>query len=219
MRFRIERVWEVAILLCVVAASADGQTVRVLVYNTAKVQEGIVEGARREATRIFRVAGIQLEWMNCTGKGPSGDCRLQQDGPELVLHIIPKGKVSTDSVYGEAFLAGDGAGKYSDVFYDRIEGAQRDFGITPSVLLGAVAAHEIGHLMLGLGAHSWTGIMAPVWRKESFQELEMGKLFFTHEQSAQLREHSEQQASRMANRPRSVVSRKGSRVEGLDGKP
>lgn len=218
MGFRALRELTVAVatLLCV-AAQANGQAVRVLVFNSAKVPDGVVTKAGFEAVRIFRAAGIQLAWVNCTGRGESRECLVQVDGPELVLHIIPKGKVSTDSVYGEAFLAGDGAGKYADVFYDRIEDARRDFGIDPAELLGSVSAHEIGHLLLGLQAHSWAGIMAPVWRKESFQELRMGKLFFTREQSARLRQRSEDDASRMANR--SLFKRKGTSVAGTGSNP
>jgi len=205
-----------AALLCVgVGTHADGQEVRVLVYNSAKVRDGVLSKAGRETGRIFRAAGVHLTWINCTGRGTSGECAFQQQGPELILHIIPKGKASTDSVYGEAFLAEDGEGKYADVFYDRIEEARRDMDAEPSMLLGAVAAHEIGHLLLGLRAHSWTGIMAPVWKKESFQELQMGHLFFNRDQALQLRQRSEDDDSRMANR----LSRKGTNVAGANGNP
>jgi hypothetical protein len=216
MRFHTRWAGEiiVAALLCA-SARANGQEMRVLVYNTAKVSDGIVAQAGRETVRIFRAAGVQLAWVNCSGRGQSAGCVVQQQSPELVLHIIPKGKVSTDSVYGEAFLAADGAGKYADIFYDRIEGAKRDFGVSPSLLLGAVSAHEIGHLLLGLRAHSWIGVMAPVWRKESFQSLQMGQLFFTRDQAAQLRERSEENASQITNH----LSRKGTRLEGWNGNP
>ena len=216
MRFRTRCAAGIAIaaMLCA-TARIHGQEVRVLVYNSAKVPDGIVVQAGREAVRIFRAAGVQLAWMNCTGKGQSAGCVVQPQGAELILHIIPKGKVSTDSVYGEAFLAEDGEGKYADVFYDRVGQANRDFGVNVPLLLGAVSAHEIGHLLLGLRAHSWTGIMAPVWRKESFQELQMGQLFFTRGQGVQMRERSQEDASRMANHS----SRRGTRVEGLNGNP
>ncbi len=205
-----------AAMLCVFGGAwANGQVVRVLIYNSAKVPDGTLAQAGREAVRIFRGAGVPLTWTNCTGRGPSGECLVQPHGLELILHIIPRGKVSTDSVYGEAFLGGDGEGKYADVFYDRILDAQRALAVSPSLLLGAVSAHEIGHLLLGLRAHSWAGIMAPVWRKESFRDLQMGQLFFTRDQAVQLRERNEEDASRMANHS----SRKGTRVEGLNGNP
>ena len=104
----------VAALLCVVQG-ANGQDVRVLVYNSAKVPDRIVAQAGQEVVRIFREAKVQLAWVNCSGKGESVGCSISQQGPELILHIIPRGKVSTDSVYGEAFLAADGEGNYADV--------------------------------------------------------------------------------------------------------
>ena len=204
----------IAVLLCA-AVAANGQEVRVLVYNSAKVPDGIVAQAGRETVRIFRSAGVHLIWVNCSGRGLTSACAIDQLGPELVLHIIPRGKTSSDSIYGEAFLAADGEGKYADVFYDRIAGAERALGVDAFMLLGAVSAHEIGHLLLGLRAHSWMGIMAPVWRKESFRDLQMGQLFFTRDQAAQLKVRSEEDASRMANHS----SRKGTRVEGWNGNP
>jgi hypothetical protein len=197
------------------ATGANAQEVRVLVYNTAKVPNGIVAQAGREAARIFSDARIQLIWVNCSGRESSGACSVTAEGQELILHIIPKGKVSTDSVYGEAFLAADGVGKYADVFYDRIQQAQRALDVNPSVLLGAVSAHEIGHLLLGLRAHSWMGIMAPVWRKESFRDLQMGQLFFGRDQAAQLRERCQQDAGWIVN----PTSRKGTRLAGWNGNP
>ena len=77
------------------------------------------------------------------GRRLSGDA-----GPRPVcLHIVPTGKTSSDLVFGLAFLDERGVGKYSDVFLDRIEEACAESGADLSRLLGAVAAHELGHLL------------------------------------------------------------------------
>jgi hypothetical protein len=102
---------------------------------------------------------------------------------QLVLHIVKDGKTSSDSVYGEAFLGADGTGKYCDVFFGRIESDYRDAGTNVAQLLGAVAAHELGHLLLGSKSHSQVGIMTPVWRSESLRQIGMGTLLFTPQQS------------------------------------
>jgi hypothetical protein len=180
-----------AVLLCenMAAATGDhGAPVRVMVYDHARIPAQVVEGAGAEAVRIFRASGIALEWVNCSGRGAVADCQVDPDSSVFVLHITHGPRNTTDSVYGEAFLAENGRGKYADVFFDRIATANRDCRVNVVRLLGAVAAHEIGHLLLGSHAHSWIGIMAPVWERESLRQVDMGHLLFNQEQGMRMRE-------------------------------
>lgn len=176
----------------------DRPQVRVLVYVGGRVPAKVLQKADTEAIRIFHAAGISLEWVNCSGRSSSGECQVNSDRNQFVLHIIPKGRTSSDSVYGEAFLDEDGKGKYADVFFDRVEGANRDCGIDESELLGAVIAHELGHLLLGLHAHSWVGIMTPVWAKESLRQISLGDLFFTREETAHMKGRVERDDATMS---------------------
>jgi hypothetical protein len=169
-----------------VAAQTEAQ-VRVLVYAHARAPASVVDKAGIEAERIFRAAGIDLRWVSCTGHSEAVECHEGPARGQLVLHIVPTGKITSDSAYGEAFLADDGAGKYADIFFDRVAAAHREVDSDVSRLLGAVAAHEIGHLLLGLHSHSWVGIMAPMWDTKSLQQIEMGELFFTREQRLRMK--------------------------------
>jgi hypothetical protein len=178
------------VLLCLGGATAVSEAdaqVHVLVYDNARVSARVMEKAASEAGRIFRSAGVELLWINCSSRANAADCRSTASSRELVLRIVPRGKSAGESVYGDAFLAEDGTGKYADIFFDRIASAHRDFGVNESRLLGAVAAHEIGHLLLGLKAHSWLGIMAAMWESDSLRKAEMGTLLFTREQAARMR--------------------------------
>ena len=101
-------------------------------------------------------------------------------GPrQFVLHIVPTGKTSSDRSFGLAFLDDRGSGKYSDVFLDRIEEACRQSGTDLSRLLGTVAAHELGHLLLGSDADSYAGVMTAVWKERTLRYESMGFLLFT----------------------------------------
>lgn len=178
------------VLLCVSAAaqvSEASRQVRVLVFDNARISTGLLQRAGFETTRIFHSAGIELVWINCTPGADGSACRSRAQGKELMLRVVPRGKSARDTVYGDAFLAEDGSGKYADVFFDRIASTHHDFGVNESRLLGAIAAHEIGHLLLGLGAHSTTGIMSPVWADEVIQEVERGALVFTPAQAMCMR--------------------------------
>lgn len=165
------------VLLCVSAtaqAAKENAQVRVLVYDSARISASLLEQAGLETTRIFRSAGIELVWINCTERIEGSACRSMARGKELMLRVVPKGQSVGESVFGDAFLAEDGNGKYADIFFERIATAHRDSGVNESRMLGAVAAHEIGHLLLGLGSHSRSGIMSPVWTNDLIQKAERG---------------------------------------------
>jgi hypothetical protein len=165
-----------------------GQEIRVLVNNSAGVSVVILNQAKVEASRIFRAAGIEIDWVDCPREALEDDaCRRVPGSNDFVLHIVAKGRTSSDLVFGLSFLGEDGAGKYSDIFYDRVEQAHRELGADVPKLVGTVAAHELGHLLLGLHAHSYAGIMAAVWREEALRNLGMGSLHFSGDQAARMR--------------------------------
>jgi hypothetical protein len=101
-----------------------------------------------------------------------------------VVHIVRTGRVNSDSVFGVAFLGADGRGKYCDVFFGGVEKLHNSVGMSTARLLGAVTAHELGHLLLGSHAHSPIGIMMPRWEDQSLRRIGMGTLLFTSEQAS-----------------------------------
>jgi hypothetical protein len=85
------------------------------------------------------------------------------------------------------------------VFYERVEGlaqreTQREFaalevsrGImappaTVGQILGEVIAHEIGHILLNLAAHTQTGIMRGYWDLHDLSDIAQDCLGFTKQQ-------------------------------------
>ena len=204
MKFTLRWFWGMAsvVLLCAIAAAetgANSSQVRVLVYRTVPVPGAILERARIEALRIFHAAGIQLLWVNCSYEIPNPACRVEATGTVLYLHIVAGTRSSNDMVYGEAFVAEDGGGNLADLFFDRIKNAERTFGIDPGRLLGTVAAHEIGHLLLGSHAHWPIGIMTPIWEGDSLRFVGMGALFFTPNQMIRMRERLRQDDPELAD--------------------
>jgi len=179
------------VLLCNAVANA-GDTeaeVTVLVQNSARISAPIMNKALLETSRIFRAAGIDIVWVQCAGGlGTVDDSCHRVPGPkQFVLHIVSKGKTSSDLVFGLAFLNEAGDGKYSDVFLDRIKEAHLASGADMSRLLGTIAAHELGHLLLGNHAHSSAGVMTPVWKSATLRREDMGCLWFTPDQAARMR--------------------------------
>jgi hypothetical protein len=186
-----------ALLLFLIAGrmSAHAQTnglnttgITIFVYNDARVPHSELDAAEQQASFIFRKSGVTVEWLNCLDAHEiNEDCHRLLNPVEFVMHIVPTGRTSSDTVFGVAFLAEDGSGKYSDVFFDRIDNAHRESGTSAAGLLAAVTAHELGHLLLGPNAHSSLGIMSPHWEKEDLRRIGMGSLRFTPDQSSHMR--------------------------------
>lgn len=194
-----------ATILCLGAAACfaqDPTKPQVLVYNDAQVTTSIVEAGELEADRIFRQAGVQLNWLNCSAQHsnlPSEHCRVVPGAGQFVIRVISKGKISSDLVFGQAFIGEGGKGMYADVFFDRIRSAHNDDGTSVPRLFGAVTAHELGHLLLGFNAHSWLGIMTPVWDAGCVRRMNMGTLLFTGDQARHMQ--SNLAKSRIINSP------------------
>jgi len=179
------------VLLCGNIAAESNESsepeITVLVQNSATLSAEIVNESELETARIFRSAGIAITLVNCFAGGVKEVCGQTLGPRQFVLHIVPAGKTSSDLVFGLAFLDDRGTGKYSDVFLDRIEEACRQSGADLSRLLGTVAAHELGHLLLGSNAHSYAGVMTAVWKERTLRYESMGFLLFTHQQGSLMR--------------------------------
>lgn len=157
--------------------------IKVLVFDSVKLSPSFLRRAETEAGRLFRESGIEVRWINCSKPGETDSCYHVPRADEFMLHIVHDGRTQSDLIFGEAFLGEDGTGKYCDVFFDRIRDTAGDPGLSAVNLLGAVSAHELGHLLLGTRSHSLMGIMEPVWANNSLRRIGMGALRFTHEQS------------------------------------
>jgi Rod binding domain-containing protein len=140
---------------------------------------------------IFDRAGMEVTWLNCsTSQGiPAEDgCNRFEGSGHLALRIMLHSFRSHNEVFGGAFLSSEGAGCYSDVYYDRAMKLHTDWSVGLSDILGNVMAHELGHLLLGSNSHSSAGIMRAHWRGEDLRSLSWGNLWFTNEQADHMRE-------------------------------
>ena len=153
----------------------------VSVYNDAGVPPTVLDRAEQRAGSIFAHADLEVVWVNCpeTSSEQALACNpIDQPGP-IALRIIPNATSSTsNAVFGVAFLSPDGAGKYSDIFWRRAENLHATSKVDLGSILGSVMAHELGHLLLGLHAHAFNGIMRAHWGAEELRQIGMGTLLF-----------------------------------------
>jgi hypothetical protein len=158
-------------------ASRQGQfpiaVVTVVVEDRAHVPAWILDHAEKEASRIYRRAGVTTVWR---------ETAAAVNGFTVELIIMP---ALTAPRMGRArFVLGATTetrecGGSSYVFYDQVTGLSIDERIEPAVVLGSAVAHEIGHLVLRRPGHSAEGLMRGPWNLRDWQQASLGWLLFS----------------------------------------
>ena len=150
---------------------------QVRVYDYAKVPQSVWKRAEAVAADIFREAGVEMAWLVCPGGGDGRsvhpDCRTPMGPLEVSLRALPSAPETLSNrpdVLGRAHVPkGGGVASYADIYVDRIGDLADRLRTAGSHtltrvdsqrrVLGVVAAHELGHLILGSTSHTRRGLM------------------------------------------------------------
>jgi hypothetical protein len=160
--------------------SAETRRVVVRVYETGIGDVALRTTAIRTAASIVEMAGVFVEWYDCTDNGRRPVCQDARRSGNFIARIMPtltpsaplrKLSIEALGAQGDAepplgFAVVDPdthAGKMATVFLDQVQAVARRTGVARSELLGRALAHEVGHLLLGVRGHSRSGIMRAVW--------------------------------------------------------
>ena len=167
--------------------------VSISVHDYADVPTPLLAAAEVQAREIFRHAGLETVWLNCSPKLEKVEPRscYFSDTTHLTLKIsrhAMNAKVRDRiDVLGTAYPDEKGTGYFAYVFYDRVQelAQRRRLG---HALLADVMAHEIGHLLLGSTSHSTSGIMCAHWNYEELRKVAEGTMSFIPAQSRIMRD-------------------------------
>jgi hypothetical protein len=173
------------------ASPEAGTHLTISVYNDVGVPRGTLRQAEDEATRIFRQAGIEVNWLNCEVPAAAEDAAACQEvvfPTHLHLRIVRMAHGLKEGTLGISFLSADGSGCQADLFYEPMEELQSSNNASLAPLLGHVAAHEVGHLLLGTNSHAPTGIMRAHWASEEISTAKLGGVFFSDRESERMRQ-------------------------------
>jgi hypothetical protein len=177
-------------------APADGSPrITVRVYNYAGVSRATLAGAEKQASRIFREAGIETSWQDCPTSHAQEEAFpgcAQVLGPAGVdVRIIPHSMAarleSPRERLGLALPSQNGFASGAWVFSHRVEELAKSRIASPSQVLACAMAHEIGHMLLGPNQHSSTGIMRAYLDREELKRASQGQLLFTSSQCELMR--------------------------------
>ena len=186
-------------------AREPGLRIEVLVYNYAGLSAETLAKAEQEAARIYERAGLETQWLDCPLSPAEADqypaCQLPVGVTRLALRLLSREmaerRKSDPMTFGFALLPeGGGFGTIVNVYAHRAGELAKGREKTEAVILGHLMAHELGHLLLGVGGHSANGLMHVPWRKKELELVSQGSMFFMPWQAEQMRT---QVAARLAS--------------------
>ncbi|MGA2475847.1 MAG: hypothetical protein ABSF73_04425 [Terriglobia bacterium] len=158
------------------------------VFNYAGASTGVVAQAEEEVSYVFGQAGVKVIWRDCLATSAEPGCSEPIGPYNLTLRILP-GKPKLQAGLHDGTLGFAVIPTVASVYSSQVEmlatslGAHQDYG----TLLGDAMAHELGHLLLGPGSHSHTGIMQPLWQSQILRQGTKRSLHFTPEQARRIR--------------------------------
>ena len=168
-------------LLTVVVCSLEAQTrITITLYDMVGLHPQVRETMKKEANRIFRDAGIGIEWLDCEIAGKPlnlAECSQPAGPARLMLQLVPGENKRNRKATGVAMIQGE-ASVFACLYPERVNALARDAGWHFGDLLGHAAAHEIGHLLLRSSRHAPAGIMRATWETEDLRKLTHAGLTF-----------------------------------------
>ena len=139
---------------------AAALVVTIRVYDLYGLSSETRQEALAVAADALDHAGVEAIIVDCSARPAATPCKTGLADGELILriHRLPKDGAH---VLGDAIVrGGSGPNTIATVYAAAIaERARRDRHAAWRRIVGRVAAHELGHLLLGTNAHATHGLM------------------------------------------------------------
>ncbi len=178
--------------------TADGVDLKVTVYvsNFAQVPGTVLAQARQEAGRIYRAAGVTLEWVDCASNVEESFRYPACQPPDsqqnwLTLRLVSRSSMGDlrlgPLTMGLAAVPTEGGfGHLALICTECAEEALGGRSYPYGAIVGGLMAHEIGHLLLGTMRHSAVGLMRSPWNQEDWEHAAQGRMVFTRKEAQRI---------------------------------
>lgn len=179
-----------------ILATASEFEITIHVDDYSGIEPAAMSQAEDVARSIFQRAGIGVQWTSCpklkVGQTGGSNCRPEPAATHLFVRVLSERMCRemgfASGQFGMAVVARKG--RFANDAYvcsERIANRVRESTSSLGPPLGALIAHEAGHLLLGGNSHSPDGIMRAWWTSGDIQQILEGRLSFTPEQSEKMR--------------------------------
>jgi hypothetical protein len=181
-------VWTSPTALPAAAVPRIAFTVRV--YQTAGLAFTLEQRALAEAETVLRAGIVEVRWQECPGLNPSPICDVPPGRSDLLL-VVRAGDPchqDTSATLGVALGVRRTGGVLATVYVDCVASLATAARADVAVLLGRLAAHELGHLMMRTSAHARSGLMRPNWTPDEIRRNRPADWAFTAADVAAMRQ-------------------------------
>jgi hypothetical protein len=163
-------------------------TVAILLDDAAGVSPTTLRKTEAIATYVFRKAGVQVRWINCSfseaeHRDPPG-CQLSLDVPTVIIKVLPDAASRPWGLHVNRL--GFCVDKDVYLLMPGISAVAERQALPIWLVLGHALVHEAGHALLGAG-HS-QGVMRPDFRNTDWRQAEKGQLLFVANDAHRIRE-------------------------------
>jgi len=163
------------------------------IEDAAGVSAHLLREAEAGTVRIFAAAGVGVTPVRWSRQGANAPVDLLI----IIVHgsdrLLDSRRLSVEPMGVAPRGDTEHRGRIAYVFYDQVQqtaegySARRDF-FDRGELLGAVIAHEVGHLLQPSGfGHSRTGVMRGVWDRTQVRRAVFGELEFSGQEAQEMR--------------------------------
>jgi hypothetical protein len=196
---RRNMIWPVLLGATLVTGCA-GQTTRtipeavarpvltVLVYNAGSASERDISDLERSATSVFKRAGIEMTWLNCSQADLECDTIARSDvSGQASVRLRVVDRPDRGGVHMLGWTTPNSSS--ITVLYTRAQRLARasTSGVSTGEVLGHVVAHEIGHVFLGSNSHCAFGVMKSSYNNQDIVNMVQGGLRFSAQDTLVLR--------------------------------
>jgi hypothetical protein len=151
----------------------------IVIYHADAVAPPELLRAEAVASAILRQAGIVTAWR------PAVAADLSPAPDEIAVHLLTAHPTTlSGKTNGYAVLAGDRS--YAGISCPAVRKSALTLETDQSTVLGAVIAHELGHILLGTRDHATSGVMVTRLGAREIQAAAHGELQFLRTQARRM---------------------------------
>jgi hypothetical protein len=143
-------------------AAGSERTVVLHLTDYVEAPRAEIAAAERVVARVYESADVSVTWAQGTAATAEADNAYHVDVILLSDEMVAK-KCQIEDIADVTFGTASPPSRRVYLFYNRIAGHAARTNAPVSRLLGALIAHEVGHVLMPAYGHSSTGIMRRTW--------------------------------------------------------
>ena len=205
------RVYSQLLLGCVsIVHLARAAELQILIYDCSGIDSRTIEKTVSELRTILSFAEADVNVTACRDEANSASAESSRNTRTLELWIL-RGRAKKPNDYRQplGYSVMTRTGGHALIFGEAVLTQANAADVPWSVLVAYTAAHEIGHLILGV-SHSKTGLMKPNWVRKDIQEMYRNAVHFSSEQQRLIAAYcGRSREIEMAQKPSSRVPSRG----------